>query len=133
MNKINYFFYIFIFLGMLCLATHLENNQSKQRIAYIESYRYKKIEKQSQKEFREYEVLIKSLVKVYIDFTSMGSQHFTMDNLEYMNFLLSKTSLIQAIFMLADRMVKNIAFVPGFYEIDIKSGMAIDNQLFLEK
>ncbi len=120
------------FIGMVGSATLTGDQPEKQRLGYLASYRYRKTGNRNGREFREYEVLIKSLAKVYLDFASMRSRHFYLDNLDYMGFLMARTGLLRMVFLLADRLVRNMAYDPGLYEIDIKTGKAIDHGMFFK-
>lgn len=121
------------FLGITVVASVPESQTSQSRDGYLKSYRYRVPPKPCRQEFREVEILIKSFVKVYMDFYSMGNRHFILDNQEYMGYLLKNTGFIETFLMLADRMVRNMAYVPGLYEIDIKTGLAIDHGITGEK
>jgi hypothetical protein len=109
--------------------TPLDSEEKKainKNIQFIHSYRYETRPDSVLSEYREYEALLKMMYRIYFDFTSLGANHFSMDWINYLEYLTSKTNWLNIFLKLADRMTRNMAFVPGLYEIDIHTGKAID-------
>ena len=125
-------FLILIMIGPYLLMTlDSENNEAdKKNIEFIQSYRYENHTSIKPSRCVEYEAVLKAIFRIYFDFSSQGKQHFSTDWLSHLEILISKKNLPIVILMLADRMVRNIAFVPELYDIDIRTGKAID---FLEE
>jgi hypothetical protein len=95
-------------------------------VEFLLSYRYQTRPCAPFTGYREYEVFLKAIYRIYMDFTSMGVIHFSMDWIGYLDHLVSSKKWMIVFLELADRMARNMAFVPGLYETDIHSGKAID-------
>lgn len=119
----------FIILGGLFLKVSAEHEYStrKDSLLYLREYRYGEADTKSSKEFREYIILLKTVLKVYFEFTSLGSQNFSRDTLHYAEWLLTKTHFLNVFLMVCDRMLRNMAFDPRLYDINIKTGKANDH------
>ncbi|MCK4836407.1 MAG: hypothetical protein KAT17_07210 [Candidatus Aminicenantes bacterium] len=135
MKKVNLILFFFLFIGLWLIGDNSKDlEQKNDSFQFIKSYRYTSNQKKEQREFPEVAVVLKKMAKVYFDFTSLGSQHFSQDPVGYLERLLSKTSIGYAFLIISDRLVRNIAFVSGLYEIDIKTGLAIDPfDVFIKK
>ena len=115
----------------LLMTLNSENNEAdKKNIEFIQSYRYEIQPIIRPSRYVEYEVVLKAIFRIYFDFSSQGTQHFSTDWLSHLETLISKRNLPIVFLILADRMVRNIAFVPELYDIDMRTGKAID---FLEE
>ncbi len=125
-------FLILMMTGPYLLMTLNSNNNEadKKNIEFIQSYRYEIQTSIRSSRYVEYEVVLKAIFRIYFDFSSQRTQHFSTDWLSHLETLISKRNLPVVFLMLADRMVRNIAFVPDLYDIDIRTGKAID---FLEE
>jgi len=125
-------FLILIITGPYLLMTLNSNNNEtdKKNIEFIQSYRYDIHTSIRPSRYVEYEVLLKAIFRIYFDFSSQGIQHFSTDWLSHLETLISKRNVPIVFLMLADRMVRNLAFVTELYDIDIRTGKAID---FLEE
>ena len=119
---------IFIIMtGEWLIPSNSEQEQcTRKNIEFIRSYRYETQPDSTLSEYREYEALLKTMYRIFFDFTSLGVNHFSMDWIDYLENLISKRNWLETFLMLADRMARNMAFSPGFYEIDIHSGKAMD-------
>jgi len=119
---------IFIIVtGEWLIPSNSEQEQStRKNIEFIRTYRYETWPDSTLSEYREYEALLKTMYRIYFDFTSLGVNHFSMDWIDYLENLISKRNWLEIFLMLTDRMARNMAFSPGLYEIDIHSGKAMD-------
>lgn len=99
---------------------------SRKNLEFFRSYRYQTKPDSTLSDYIEYEVLLKTIYRIYFDFTSLGVNHFSMDWIDYLENLISKRNCLEIFLTLADRMARNMAFSPGLYEIDIHSGKAMD-------
>jgi len=125
--------WILIFVIMLMGGFFLNGTRddddfnSQKRMLYLKEYRYKKDDSKTREGFLEYKIVVKTFMKIYFDFSSLGAQNFLRDTVLYAELLLTKTSFINVFLMICDRMVRNIAFDPRLYEIDIRTGKAVDH------
>jgi hypothetical protein len=128
MKKTCLFLGFIIICGLLADGTPADDYYSQNTsLRYLKEYRYKKKNEQSRKEFLEYKILLRAALKVYFDFSSLGAQNFKRDIIDYAEWLLARTQLLNVFLMVCDRMVRNIAFDPRLYDINIKTGKANDH------
>lgn len=101
---------------------------------YIKSYRYAPMVSKKPVEFSEVGLLVEAMARLYFDFSSMGSRHFSQHPVDFLSENMKDINLVQAFMIFADRLARHMAYVPQIYEIDIKSGLAIDPfDMFVEK
>jgi hypothetical protein len=118
---------IYILISSECqMPLHFKADESSNGVDFLLSYRYQTRPYEPRAAYREYEVFLMTIYSLYMDFTSMGINHFSMDWVGYLDHLISRKKWMPVFLELADRMTRNMAFVPGLYETDIHSGKAID-------
>lgn len=113
-------------LPMAATAGH-SLQQDHRALDFIQSYRYDtRSTAPKTPRFVEYEILLKTLFRLVFGISSQGVFHFSSGWISYLEKASVGRNGWSVFLMLTDRMVRNIAYVPAHYDIDIRSGKADD-------
>ena len=124
----------YLFCGLVKAGCEKESETSLPALEFIKSYRYSSIPQKKVNEFYEVKLMAKALARLYFDFASMGSKHFAEHPVDFLSERLTGLGLIQVFLIFSDRLTRHMAYVSQLYEIEIKSGLAIDPfDTFLKK
>ena len=128
MKKSAYGILIFIVFFVMTLmgSGNTETGPLKKNLEFIKSYRYSPVNEQKVKNFHEVSALAKAMIRIYFDFASMGCQHFSKHPVDFLWERMPDFKLIRSVLVFTDRLARHIAYISLLYEIDIKTGLAID-------